>query len=258
MSSFAVSARFLTSMIKCGFALAVVFSTISAVRAETTAPLPAFSSEPSMAQLIEIAKKQDAQEKANKSTTAQPSAAKKTETTKTTEPKTEKKAEEPKVTEKKENTTKEAAPKTDEKKSAQSQTVQKPVIDSKSLPTEKKPADKKAVAQKDALTKFESEIIALTNSHRAQNGLPPLAVDMSLMSTARAHCMWMASANSMQHGSYPVAENIAMGQNSPTQALGDWMNSSGHRANILSGRSAIGVAAYISSSGQIFWCQQFR
>ena len=49
-----------------------------------------------------------------------------------------------------------------------------------------------------------------------------------------------------------------MGQNSPQEALNSWMNSSGHRANILnSGYGRIGVAAYRSSSGTTFWCQQF-
>jgi uncharacterized protein YkwD len=69
----------------------------------------------------------------------------------------------------------------------------------------------------------------------------------------------MASANSLQHTSAAVAENIAMGQSSASEAMNSWMNSSGHRANILGGGySTIGVAAYTSSSGQIFWCQQFR
>jgi uncharacterized protein YkwD len=113
-------------------------------------------------------------------------------------------------------------------------------------------------AAQHGLAGLEAEIVAQTNAQRARYGRAPLAVDPSLMSTARAHASWMASARSMQHGRYAVAENIAMGQNSASEAMNSWMNSSGHRANILGGYSSIGVAAYTSSNGMIYWCQQFR
>jgi uncharacterized protein YkwD len=49
-----------------------------------------------------------------------------------------------------------------------------------------------------------------------------------------------------------------MGQPHSSDAVRAWMNSSGHRANILnSGHSRIGVAAFRTASGIIFWCQQF-
>ena len=55
-----------------------------------------------------------------------------------------------------------------------------------------------------------------------------------------------------------MAENIAMGQRTSNEVLNSWMNSSGHRANILN-RSyrRIGVAAYTTPQGTIYWCQQF-
>jgi uncharacterized protein YkwD len=77
------------------------------------------------------------------------------------------------------------------------------------------------------------------------------------MATARQHGNWMASYRQMVHSNIGVAENIAMGQSSSQQVLHTWMNSSGHRANILGGYRRIGVAAYRSPEGTIFWCQQF-
>jgi uncharacterized protein YkwD len=63
----------------------------------------------------------------------------------------------------------------------------------------------------------------------------------------------------MQHTRQPVAENIAMGQPDGPSVVQCWMNSSGHRANILNwGHRRIGVAAYQTIQGTIFWCQQFR
>ena len=104
----------------------------------------------------------------------------------------------------------------------------------------------------------EMTAISQTNAARARHGLPPLAVDSQLMNGARNHARWMASRNSLQHGS-GVAENIAMGQSSASEAVSDWMNSPGHRANILgSGYTRIGISLAYSSSGTAYWCQQFR
>ena len=49
-----------------------------------------------------------------------------------------------------------------------------------------------------------------------------------------------------------------MGQNSSAEVINAWMNSSGHRANILNpSYTRIGVAAYVTPGGTIYWCQQF-
>lgn len=110
----------------------------------------------------------------------------------------------------------------------------------------------------DPLMAIERQIVQQTNSHRARHGLRPLQVDLRLMQSARRHAAWMASRRLMQHGRAAVAENIAAGQSSPGEAVRDWMNSSGHRANILNSRySRIGVAAYRGPDGQVYWCQQF-
>lgn len=104
----------------------------------------------------------------------------------------------------------------------------------------------------------ELRIVERTNAERAQRGLSPLILDESLMKSARKHCGWMARSHTLRHTSAAVAENIAMGQSNASEAMRSWMNSSGHRANILNRRwRRIGVAAYVASDGTIFWCQQF-
>ncbi len=127
----------------------------------------------------------------------------------------------------------------------------------KSAPAEKSPKAKGA-KQLDLLP-IEANLIKYTNAQRARYGLKELQVDKELMRSARRHCSWMARSRRLVHTRQPVAENIAMGQPHSSSAVRDWMNSSGHRANILNRRyRRIGVAAYRTQSGTIYWCQQFR
>lgn len=109
------------------------------------------------------------------------------------------------------------------------------------------------------LLDIERNIIEYTNAERVKYGLAAFKVDKELMETAREHARWMARNRSMVHTHRPVAENIAMGYPHSSNAVRGWMNSSGHRANILNrGHTRIGVAAYRSENGTIYWCQQFR
>jgi len=109
------------------------------------------------------------------------------------------------------------------------------------------------------LVALEKSIVEHTNAERARYGLPPLQVDDDLMKSARQHAQWMTRNRALQHTSAPVAENIAMGQPDSRSVLASWMDSSGHRANILNpGHRRIGVAGFLSASGTMFWCQQFR
>jgi uncharacterized protein YkwD len=115
-----------------------------------------------------------------------------------------------------------------------------------------------APVQPAELHPIEARIIESTNSQRAHHGLPPLYVDPWLIKSARRHAAWMTNSRSMTHTSQAVGENIAMGQRSSGEVLNAWMNSSGHRANILNpGYTRIGVAAYTTPEGTIYWCQQF-
>lgn len=118
--------------------------------------------------------------------------------------------------------------------------------------------DPTLVPDDQGLIPIERNLVLYTNAERARYGLPPLEVDPNLLRSARDHAAWMTRNQVLQHTRLPVAENIAMGQQSSREAVQSWMSSPGHRANILS-RSyrRIGVAAYRTQAGTIFWCQQF-
>jgi len=104
----------------------------------------------------------------------------------------------------------------------------------------------------------EAKVIEQTNAERARYGLRPLKIDKWLVTSARRHAAWMTNSRNLQHTNQPVAENIAMGQSCCQEVVRDWMNSPGHRANILNGSyKRIGAAAYRTPDGTTYWCQQF-
>jgi uncharacterized protein YkwD len=120
--------------------------------------------------------------------------------------------------------------------------------------------DSDKVALNDAgLHVVEASVIEKINVERERRGRSPLEIDFDLMQSSRKHCSWMTRSRRLQHASAPVAENIAMGQHNASAAVRAWMNSSGHRANILNrGYTRVGTAAYVSSGGAIYWCMQFE
>ena len=94
------------------------------------------------------------------------------------------------------------------------------------------------------------DAVTLTNNYRAQKGLGPLTVSPALEATADAHARDMAKKGFFSHrgsdGSTPgkrakrkgyryciVAENIAKGPKNSKEAVKIWINSKGHRANML-------------------------
>lgn len=110
---------------------------------------------------------------------------------------------------------------------------------------------------------FAHEVVERVNIERfANGGLPPLKAVTSLFDATYAHSFNMAVRNFFAHcdldtGKSPwqrmrdagyayssAAENIATGQRSPAEVMGDWMNSYGHRANILGNFREIGVGYY--------------
>ncbi len=116
----------------------------------------------------------------------------------------------------------------------------------------------KGKKSKFSLHRVEGNLITRTNAQRKAYGLRPLKMCRRLMKSARAHTKWMAAANNLSHTHQAVGENIAMGQHDSQEAVNDWMNSSGHRANILSASyTRIGVAWARDSNGSFYWCQQF-
>lgn len=120
----------------------------------------------------------------------------------------------------------------------------------------------------------EGEVLSLVNQERAAAGCPALAYDGPLTGIARDHSADMANRNFFSHtnpsGQDPwdraaaagisnlAAENIAAGQSSPEAVMASWMNSSGHRANILNcSLRTLGVGVAYGGSYGIYWTQDF-
>lgn len=119
---------------------------------------------------------------------------------------------------------------------------------------------------------FEQQVVTLTNAERTKAGLAPFQTDAKLMAAAREKSLDMQKNNYFSHTSptfgspfdrlkalgisYKAAgENIAKGQRTPQEVVTAWMNSPGHRANIMSTSfTHIGVG-YVESGHH--WTQQF-
>lgn len=123
-----------------------------------------------------------------------------------------------------------------------------------------------------SVTAFEQEVIRLVNEIRVQNGLKTLTYDWELSRVARIKSQDMKDNRYFAHNS-PVygtpfqmmknfgisyrsaGENIAKGYATPQSVVNGWMNSSGHRANILNANyTHIGVG-YVA--GGNYWTQMF-
>lgn len=81
------------------------------------------------------------------------------------------------------------------------------------------------------------DLLGLHNAERAQRGLPALIEDPQLTAAAQAQADAQAASGRMYHASRLTgsAENVAAGQRSESEVTRDWMNSPGHRRNILDG-----------------------
>jgi uncharacterized protein YkwD len=119
-----------------------------------------------------------------------------------------------------------------------------------------------------------STLIDLVNAERAARGLPPMVADAKLELAAQRHSEDQALHQSMSHtgsdGSTlaqrvdrvgfswrSIAENVAYGYATPADVMAAWMISSGHRANILSANTRIGVGLAYGANGQAYWTQVF-
>ncbi|WP_019869843.1 CAP domain-containing protein [Salinispora oceanensis] len=116
-------------------------------------------------------------------------------------------------------------------------------------------------------------MIRLANAERAKAGCAALSVDDKLMTAAQRHSQDQADHRNMSHtgsnGSSPgdrlgdvgyqwrtYGENVAWNQQSPEAVMTAWMNSPGHRANILNcSFTEIGVG--VASSNGPYWTQVF-
>lgn len=148
-----------------------------------------------------------------------------------------------------------------------------PTGDKPSLPDEKpeNPGDKPVLPDEKPNTSFVNQVAALVNQEREKAGLAPLSLNTTISSAAQVRAKEIVSQFShtrpdgrdfstalQEKGiSYKGSgENIAKGQKTPEQVMQGWMNSSGHRANILGNYTNIGVG-YYEINGVTYWTQLF-
>jgi uncharacterized protein YkwD len=131
-----------------------------------------------------------------------------------------------------------------------------------------------AGAATSAVATREDQVSTLINQQRAGQGCGPLATDEKLRTVARAHSTDMVARNYFSHTSpdgitfdvrvrsagytRAYAENIAYGYRSAADVVKGWMDSPGHRRNILNctyNRAGVGVA--YKSDGSPYWTQDF-
>ncbi|MCY7839948.1 CAP domain-containing protein [Bacillus spizizenii] len=162
------------------------------------------------------------------------------------------------------------AQKTTEKAAAEKNTASKTPAASKAPAAAEK--TNTTTSAPSSVSAYEKKVVELTNAERQKQGLKPLQIDETLSKSARAKSQDMKDKNYFDHQSptygspfdmmksfgisYKTAgENIAKGQKTPEEVVKAWMNSEGHRKNILNSNfTHIGVG-YVESGN--IWTQQF-
>jgi uncharacterized protein YkwD len=121
---------------------------------------------------------------------------------------------------------------------------------------------------------LEDQAFTIVNQERGKNGCGALRNDSRLRAAARAYSVEMVTYNFFSHtghdgssfvdrqkrAGYTAAsgENIAWGFRTANDVMVAWMNSPGHRANILNCQSvAIGIGVARKSDGTVYWTQEF-
>lgn len=132
----------------------------------------------------------------------------------------------------------------------------------------------------DSEATLQQQVLDLTNQHRAAAGVAPLVMDARLTAAAQKFAELMVTEGFFGHTSPDGSnagdrilaegyvwrtwgENIAYGYTTPEAVMSAWMNSSGHRANILNFKfKDLGVGVYLKpspngGSGTLYWVQNF-
>lgn len=130
-------------------------------------------------------------------------------------------------------------------------------------------------AEESNFEEWAKQVLTLTNNERRKNNLMPLQWNNELADLAKQHCEDMIRRDFFAHDNpdgetpfdrmkkagldYAVAgENIAAGQYSPEVVVNSWMNSEGHRKNILNpGFKNLGVSVVKGGKYGIYWAQEF-
>jgi uncharacterized YkwD family protein/spore coat assembly protein SafA len=137
------------------------------------------------------------------------------------------------------------------------------------------PNQKLNIPSFDAIKHWEHEVIQLVNQERAKYGLKPLTPQWELSRVARYKSNDMRDQNYFEHTSPTygspfqmirnfgitfrmAAENIAVGQETPQEVMKGWMNSPGHRQNILNPQfTHIGCGLSRGGKWGYYWTQMF-
>lgn len=137
------------------------------------------------------------------------------------------------------------------------------------------PGQKINIPSIDDVKALEQKVIDLVNQQRAYNGLPALKANWEVSRVARYKSQDMIDKRYFAHQSptygspfnmmenfgirfSAAGENIAYGQRTPQEVMNSWMNSPGHRSNILNRTyNQIGVGVAKSSNGTFYWTQMF-
>lgn len=137
------------------------------------------------------------------------------------------------------------------------------------------PNQKLNIPNIDSVKGIEEQVLNLVNQERQKAGLKPLAMDWELARVARMKSQDMANKNYFSHTSptygspfdmmkqfgisfRTAGENIASGQRTPQEVMTSWMNSQGHRENILKPDfTHLGVGYYRGGSYGHMWTQMF-
>ncbi|MEC2359410.1 CAP domain-containing protein, partial [Bacillus atrophaeus] len=165
-----------------------------------------------------------------------------------------------------------AAPKASKKVEPANVSTQKeaPAADASKQP--EKTSKNTTASDASSVSAYEKKVVELTNAERQKQGLKPLQIDEKLSKSTHAKSQDMKDKNYFDHQSptygspfdmmksfgisYKTAgENIAQGQKTPEEVVKAWMNSQGHRENIMNPSfTHIGVG-YVESGN--YWTQQF-
>lgn len=123
---------------------------------------------------------------------------------------------------------------------------------------------------------YGQQVIDLVNQQRSARGMAELSGDPELTRLAQLKAEDMAENGYFSHQSptygsafdmmqaagisyRSAGENIARGQSTPEAVMNSWMNSAGHRENILStSYTSIGIGCAADSSGRLCWVQLFK
>jgi uncharacterized YkwD family protein len=166
-------------------------------------------------------------------------------------------------------------PEMDNNNMEQPQTPQEDMDIPEETPQQETPQQDQAPAADASISALEQEVVRLVNVERQKQGLQPYKHNSQVSSIARRKSEDMRDKNYFSHQSptygspfemlnqfgvefTAAGENIAKGQKTAQAVMNSWMNSPGHRKNILSEKfTEIGVGLAKNANGTTYWTQMF-